>query len=141
MAKLMHKSLINKKIRDLSATYLTLSFAEIAAKTNLQADSIEASITQMVSKRLITARINKKQSTVDFIEEEADDDSTALVSQTNFEMIKTIETQNARIVKLLGRVNDANDKIKQSDDYVTTKARKSMQRAAGGDEDNGDEYD
>ena len=46
----------------------------------------------MVSKRLITARINKKQSTVDFIEEEADDDSTALVSQTNFEMIKTIET-------------------------------------------------
>ena len=49
----------------------------------------------MVQRRAITARINKKQGTVDFIEGDGDaeDDSSSstLVNQANFEMIKTVE--------------------------------------------------
>ena len=56
-------------------------------------------------------------------------------------MIKTVEAQNARIVKLLSRVHDTNEKIKQSDDYTTAKARKSMQGSAGGDEEAQDEIE
>ena len=91
MARLMLQSLIQKKIRDLGATYLTLSFAEIAEKTQLPVDQLEAQITKMVQTKAITAKINKKQGTVDFIESEAETDSGALVNQTNFEMIKKIE--------------------------------------------------
>mmetsp|Transcript_45870 Transcript_45870/g.60799 ORF Transcript_45870/g.60799 Transcript_45870/m.60799 type:complete len:80 (-) Transcript_45870:351-590(-) len=60
MARLMLKSLVQKKIRDLSATYLTLSFAEIAEKTKLPVESLEASLCEMIKTRAITARINKK---------------------------------------------------------------------------------
>ena len=126
IAQLMLESLIQKKIRDLSATYLTLSFKEISAKTKLPVESIEGSITKMVQQKAISARINKKQSTVDFIDSEREAEDDQLVSQTNFEMIKKIEAQNARIVKLLSRVNDTNEKIRQSDDYTSAKARKSI---------------
>ena len=37
-------------------------------------------------------------------------------------MIKKIENQNARIVKLLGRVADTRDKIRQSDDFAVQMA-------------------
>lgn len=85
MARLMHESLIQKKIRDLSETYLTLSFAEIAQKTQLPVDSLEAHLTKMMQSKAISARINKKQGTVDFIDAEAEgDDSSALVSQADF---------------------------------------------------------
>jgi len=86
LARLMLQSLIQKKISDLSATYLTLSFNEIATKTQLPVDSLEAQLTKMVQNKAISARINKKQGTVDFIENEADanDDENSLVSQTNF---------------------------------------------------------
>ena len=80
----------------------------------------------MVQQKAISARINKKQSTVDFIDSEREAEDDQLVSQTNFEMIKKIEAQNARIVKLLSRVNDTNEKIRQSDDYTSAKARKSI---------------
>lgn len=70
IARLMLQSLNQKKIRDLSATYLTLSFAEIASKTSLVVDSLEPTLTQMVQKGAISARINKKQGTVDFIDSE-----------------------------------------------------------------------
>ena len=55
---------------------MTLSFQEISAKTKLPVESIEGSITKMVQQKAISARINKKQSTVDFIdsEREAEDD-------------------------------------------------------------------
>ena len=97
-------------------------------------ESLEAIVTKMVQKGAITARINKRQGTVDFIESGGDDNENSLVSNQNFEMIKKIEAQNARIVKLLKGVQDANEKIKQSDDYTTAKARKSVSGAAGGDE-------
>ena len=93
MAQLMLQSLIQKKIRDLSATYLTLSFAEIAEKTQLPVDSLEGNLTKMVQMGAIKARINKKHGTVDFIESEENDneDSGTLVNNANFEMVKTIE--------------------------------------------------
>ena len=139
MARLLLKSLIQKKIRDLSATYLTLSFEEIAAKTKLPANSLESSLTEMVWKRAITAKINKKQGTVDFIESEGEADDDQLVSQSTFATIKTVEAQNARIVKLLSRVKDANEKIRHTDDYITQKARKSMQNQGNADEDMADD--
>ena len=72
LARLMLQSLIQKKISDLSATYLTLSFNEIATKTQLPVDSLEAQLTKMVQNKAISAKINKKQGTVDFIENEDD---------------------------------------------------------------------
>ena len=58
-------------------------------------DSLETNLTQMVQKGAITARINKKQGTVDFIESEGDenegDSGSNLVNNANFEMVKTIE--------------------------------------------------
>ena len=60
MARLMLQSLIQKKIRDLSATYLTLSFAEIAEKTQLPVETLEAQLTKMVQSKAITAKINKQ---------------------------------------------------------------------------------
>ena len=67
----------------------------------------------MVQKGAITARINKRQGTVDFIETGDDDNEDGgLVSNANFEMIKTIEAQNARIVKILQGVQETNEKIK-----------------------------
>ena len=44
MARLLLKSLVQKKIRDLSATYLTLSFVEIAEKTKLQVEVVEPTL-------------------------------------------------------------------------------------------------
>ena len=60
LARLLLQSLIQKKIRDLSATYLTLSFDEIAEKTKLPMNTLEAQLTTMVQKKAISARINKK---------------------------------------------------------------------------------
>ena len=45
IARLMLQSMNQKKIRDLSATYLTLSFAEIAQKTQLVVDTLEPTLT------------------------------------------------------------------------------------------------
>ena len=74
---------------------MTLSFVEIAEKTQLPVNSIEVNLTKMVQNGAITARINKKQGTVDFLESEGDenDDSASgtLVNNSNFEMVKTIE--------------------------------------------------
>ena len=56
-------------------------------------------------------------------------------------MIKTIEAQNARIVKILQGVQETNEKIKQSDDYTMAKARKNNAGAAGGDEDMNDDQE
>ena len=56
-------------------------------------------------------------------------------------MIKTIEAQNARIVKILQGVQETNEKIKQSDDYTMAKARKNNSGAAGGDEDMNDDME
>ena len=67
----------------------------------------------MVQKGAITARINKRQGTVDFIESGGDDNEEGgLVNNANFQMIKTIEAQNARIVKILQGVQETNEKIK-----------------------------
>ena len=79
-ARLMLQSLINKKIRDLGATYLTLSFAEIAEKTQLPVATLESNLAKMVQQKAISVRINKKQSTVDFVEAEGQDDDGAAVN-------------------------------------------------------------
>lgn len=46
-------------------------------------------------------------------------------------MIKKIEGQNERIVNLLSRVQDTNEKIRQSEEFTTKKARKEVRGAAG----------
>ena len=106
MARLMLQSLIQKKIKDLGATYLTLSLAEIAEKTSLPVDALEGHISTMIQKKVLSAKINKKQGTVDFIDADNEEEgaSASLVNPADFETIKTIEAQNLRIVKLLARV-------------------------------------
>ena len=67
LAQRLLQSLIQKKIADLSATYITLSFAEIAEKTGLQKDSLEEQITKMISEDIIKAKVNTSTQTVEFI--------------------------------------------------------------------------
>ena len=64
----------------MGATYLTLSFAEIAEKTQLPVESLESTLAKMVQQKAISVRINKKQSTVDFVEAEGQDDDGAAVN-------------------------------------------------------------
>lgn len=69
-----------------------MSFAEIAEKTQLPVDSLEAQLTKMMQNKAISARINKKQGTVDFIDAEGEgDDGSTLVSPADFKMIRKIE--------------------------------------------------
>jgi len=119
----------------LASTYLTLSFAEVAEKTNLPVDSLENSLRDMVQTKAIKARINKKQNTVDFIGDEAENDDQ-LVSQRSFNMTRTVEQQNLRIVQLLARVKDANEKIRRTDDFTTSMAKRNLKK---GDENNFDD--
>lgn len=48
-------------------------------------------------------------------------------------MIKSVELQNLRIVQLLARVKDANEKIRRTDDYTMAMAKKNLKK---GDEGN-----
>ena len=57
----LRKSLIEKKIRDLNATYLTLSFQEISIKNQIKVDELEEVISRMIAEGSISAKINKKQ--------------------------------------------------------------------------------
>ena len=72
LAMKLRTSLIEKKIRDLNATYLTLSLTEIAQKTNLNMEQLQPFIVKMILAETINAKINAKQSTVDFLEGEDD---------------------------------------------------------------------
>ena len=67
LAQRLLQSLIQKKIADLSATYLTLSFAEIAEKTGLPKASLEEQITKMISEDVIRAKVSASTQTVEFI--------------------------------------------------------------------------
>ena len=67
LAKRLLQSLVQKKIADLSSTYITLSFKEIAEKTGLQKDNLEEQITKMISEDVIKAKINTSAQTVEFI--------------------------------------------------------------------------
>ena len=67
LAKRLLQSLVQKKIADLSSTYITLSFKEIAEKTGLQKDNLEEQITKMISEDVIKAKINTNAQTVEFI--------------------------------------------------------------------------
>ena len=49
LAQRLRASLIQKKIADLSATYLTLSFSEIAEKTGINKEGLEDEIAKMIS--------------------------------------------------------------------------------------------
>lgn len=94
----------------------------------------------MMQNKAISARINKKQGTVDFIDAEGEgDDGSTLVSPADFKMIRKIEAQNERIVNLLSRAQDTNEKIRQSDEFTTQKAKKEVRGAAGADEDMADD--
>jgi len=70
LALKLRQSLLEKKIRDLNATYLTLSLGEISQKTKSEPEILEGVVSGMIAKGTISAKINCKQQTVDFLEEE-----------------------------------------------------------------------
>ena len=88
LAKRLLQSLVQKKIADLSATYITLSFNEIAQKTGLQKDNLEEQITKMISEDVIKAKINTNAQTVEFTQ---DEDSGSGVNPAQLELIQTLE--------------------------------------------------
>ena len=88
LAKRLLQSLVQKKIADLSATYITLSFNEIAQKTGLQKDNLEEQITKMISEDVIKAKINTNAQTVEFTQ---DEDSGSGVSSAQLDLIQTLE--------------------------------------------------
>ena len=116
LAQRLLQSLIQKKIADLSATYITLSFAEIAEKTGIPKANLEEQIAKMISEDVIKARISASTQTVEFIESE--EDSGAAINPSQLELIRTLEKQNTRIVKLMGKAEQLNRSIKLSEEYI-----------------------
>ena len=100
----------------MSATYLTLSFDEIAEKTGLQKAPLEEQITKMISEDIIKAKVSASTQTVEFIQGE--DDSGSAVNSTQLGMIRTLEVQNKRIVVMMGRADALDKQIKLSEQFV-----------------------
>ena len=73
----------------MSATYITLSFAEIAQKTEIPVDQLEELITKMISEDVIKARVSASTQTVEFIESE--DDTGAGINPKQLQLIQTLE--------------------------------------------------
>ena len=123
----LRKSLIEKKIRDLNATYLTLGFQEIANKNDFKTEELEPFISRMIAEGQINAKINKKQQTVDFMECDSDlQTNNSLVSGETLKLVNKLESQSARIVSLMELVNKQRQEIRLSELYMTQKVTKSM---------------
>ena len=73
----------------MSATYITLSFAEISEKTGIPKANLEEQIAKMISEDVIKARISASTQTVEFIESE--EDSGAGINPSQLELIRTLE--------------------------------------------------
>ena len=69
----------------MSATYITLSFAEIAGKTEIPVGELEELITKMISEDVIKARVSASTQTVEFIESE--DEAGAGINPKQLELI------------------------------------------------------
>lgn len=76
----------------------------------------------MISEDIIKAKISASTQTVEFIETE--DDSGAAVNPNQLELIRTLEKQNSRIVKLMARAEHLDRNIKMSDEYIQVAAQK-----------------
>ena len=122
LAQRLRQSLIQKKIADLSATYLTLSFAEIAEKTGLEKASLEEIITKMISEDIIKAKVSASTQTVEFIQGE--DDSGSAVNSSQLGMIRTLEQQNKRIVDMMGKAAALDKQIKLSEQFIQVTVQK-----------------
>ena len=91
----LRKSLIEKKIRELNATYLTLSIPEISKITNFKQQELEPFIAKMIAEGSINARLNQKQQTVDFLEGSADTQTDSnLVNGQTLKLVNQLEKQN-----------------------------------------------
>ena len=73
----------------MSATYITLSFAEISEKTGIPKANLEEQIAKMITEDVIKARISASTQTVEFIESE--EDSGAAINPSQLELIRTLE--------------------------------------------------
>jgi len=87
LAKKVLKRLNQKQIRDLSETYLTLGFKEISEKAHTNVAEVEQVIKGMIAEGLVSARMDMRNQTVEFIENE----NSELIS-SNGETVKLIET-------------------------------------------------
>ena len=76
----------------------------------------------MISEDIIKAKISASTQTVEFIETE--DDSGAAVNPNQLELIRNLEKQNSRIVKLMARAEHLDRNIKMSDEYIQVAAQK-----------------
>ena len=57
-----------RSVKRLTQTYLTLSLADIAAKTGLEGESVESTILEMIEKGEIFASINQRDGMVSFLD-------------------------------------------------------------------------
>ena len=73
-------------MRDLSETYLTLGFKEIADKAKTEAGQVEKTIKGMIADGLVSASLDQRNQTVEFIETE-DTAYTYQVNPDTFELI------------------------------------------------------
>lgn len=54
------KRLSQKRVRDLSEVYTTLTFKEIASKSKLGVDQLEGVMTEMINEDLVSASIDQR---------------------------------------------------------------------------------
>jgi hypothetical protein len=81
------KRLNQKQVRDLSETYLTLGFKEIGEKAHTNVAEVEQVIKGMIAEGLVSARMDMRNKTVEFIENE----NSELIT-SNGETVRLIET-------------------------------------------------
>ena len=89
------KRLNQKQIRDLSETYLTLGFKEIGEKAKTNVAEVEQNIKEMIAEGLVSARMDMRNQTVEFIETEGAD--SIQNNQGTIKLIETLEKHNQRI--------------------------------------------
>ena len=87
----------------------------------------------MISEDIIKAKVNASAQTVEFIQGE--EDSGAAVNSTQLEMIRTLETQNTRIVKLMTKAEELDKTIKLSDQFIQVTVQRQSKHQDDGEED------
>lgn len=103
-----------KKVRDLTMTYLTLSFKELQSKlkTTMTIESIEGRLREMIAEGKVDAVIDAEKQMVSFIENTGNNDNQL------FEIVKKLEEQNQRIMQLMQKVEQSDVDILKSQAYI-----------------------
>ncbi len=110
-----------RSIKRLTQTYLTLSLADIAAKTGVQPDKAEATILDMIDKGEVYASINQRDGMVSFLD-----------SPERYDSAESVDALHAKIEESFGMskvVRDLSEHISTQAEFI--KKQSAMPRSFG----------